>query len=341
MSDSNHRPTILAVFTGGTISCTLDPETQLPVPTLSGQEILAMAPQISEFADIIIDDFGKYPGPHMHPDRVLSLARRISAAASDGAVDGVILTHGTDTMEESAFLLDRLLDLDVPVVMLGAMKLASDPCRDGPANVLSACQVAVHPETKGRGVLVVMSDSIHAAVHVVKLHAESLDAFASPETGPVGVVDRGQVVYFSPPHESTLPKIDVDRLRARVDLVRAYPGGDGALVKAALAAGAQGLVIEGLGRGNLTPELARSVVEANESVPVVLTTRCLKGRAAPMYGYDGGAAHLETAGVVFSDYLAGNKARLMLMLLIEQGADRETLHQVFEADHYERSPVCG
>jgi len=335
MSEGKGRPAILAVFTGGTISCTLDPDTGLPSPTLSGQEILAMAPQIGDFADVIIDDFGKYPGPHMSPARVLTLARRISAAAEGGTVDGVVVTHGTDTMEETAFLLDRLVHTDVPVVLLGSMKLASDPCSDGPANIQSACRVALHPEARGRGVLVVMSDSIHAAAHVVKTHAESLDSFSSPETGPLGVVDRGQVVFFSPPYESNLPKVDVERLEARVDLIRAYPGGDGRFVEASLEAGAAGLVIEGMGRGNLTPELAAAVVAAAGKIPVVLTTRCLRGRAAPMYGYDGGAAHLRTAGVIFSDFLAGNKARLMLMMLLEQGADADTLHEVFEADHYE------
>ncbi len=329
------RPTVLAVFTGGTISCTLDPETNLPSPTLSGQEILAMAPQIASFAEVIVDDFGKYPGPQMSPARVVTLARRIAAAAEGGAVDGVVVTHGTDTMEETAFLLDRLLRLDVPVVMLGSMKLASDPCCDGPANIQSACQVAIHPEARGRGVLLVMSDSIHAAERVVKIHAESLDSFASPETGPLGVVDRGQVIFFSPPYEPRLPRMAVEELGARVDLIKAYPGGDGRLVDASLDAGARGLVIEGMGRGNLTPELAAAVVAAIDRVPVVLTTRCLKGRAAPMYGYDGGAAHLRTAGVVFSDFLAGNKARLMLMMMIEQEATRDAIQRVFEAGHYE------
>jgi L-asparaginase len=335
MHDKTDRPTVLAVFTGGTISCTLDPESNLPSPTLNGQEILAMAPQITEFADVIVDDFGKFPGPQMSPGRVLSLARRISAAADGGAVDGVVVTHGTDTMEETAFLLDRLLDLEQPVVMLGSMKLASDPCRDGPANILSACRVAVHPESRNRGVMVVMSDSIHSADHVVKIHAESLDAFASPEVGPVGAVDRGQVIYFHPPYRSRLPKSTVGRLDKRVDIVRAYPGADGRLVAASLDAGAEGLVVEGLGRGNLTPELATAVIDAVDTIPVVLTTRCLKGRAAPMYGYVGGAAHLRNAGAIFSDLLAGNKARLLLMLLLEQGVDRATLQRVFEGNHYD------
>jgi L-asparaginase len=150
----------------------------------------------------------------------------------------------------------------------------------------------------------------------------------------LGVVDRGQVIFFSPPHEPRLPRVAVEKLGARVDLIKAYPGGDGRLVEASLDAGAKGLVIEGMGRGNLTPELAAAVVAAIDKVPVVLTTRCLKGRAAPMYGYDGGAAHLRTAGVVFSDFLAGNKARLMLMMLVEQEAGRDAIQQVFEAGHY-------
>ena len=199
MATSDDLPTVLAVFTGGTISCTLDPERGVPIPTLTGEEILERTPGLDEVTNVVIDNFGRYPGPHMHPERMLALAASIRAATDDGAIDRVIVTHGTDAIEETAFVLDCVLSPEVPVIVFGAMKLVSDPTWDGPANVLAAAQVATNADARGRGTMVVMSDSIHAAADVVKVHAESYDSFASPQTGPIGVVDRGNVIFFSTP----------------------------------------------------------------------------------------------------------------------------------------------
>lgn len=327
-------PTILAVFTGGTISCTLDPDSGLPVPTLTGEQILARTPGLDTVAHVVIDDFGRYPGPHMHPGRMLQLAARIRSATAEGAIDGVIVTHGTDAIEETAFLLDRVLDAEVPVVVFGAMKLVSDPTWDGPANVLAAAQVAAAPAARGRGAMVVMADSIHAAADVVKLHAESYDSFASPQSGPLGVVDRGHVVFFAPPQRPGLPSFEGDALEDNVDLIKAVAGADGRYVEASLRAGAKGLVIEGMGRGNVPPGLAEGIKAAAADIPVVMATRCLRGRAAPMYGYDGGAATLQRHGVIFADHLPGPKARLLLMLLLGTGAGRDDIRAAFERDRY-------
>ncbi|MGD8328451.1 MAG: asparaginase [Acidobacteriota bacterium] len=334
MARGDHRPTILAVFTGGTISCTLDVDSGLPVPTLTGEQILERTPGLADVAGVVIDDFGRYPGPHMHPGRMLQLASRIRAATTDGAVDGVIVTHGTDAIEETAFMLDRVLDPEVPVIVFGAMKLVSDPTWDGPANVLAAAQVAAAPAARGRGTMVVMADSIHAAVDVVKVHAESYDSFASPQTGPLGVVDRGNVIFFAPPARSSLPSFAGDTIEENVDLIKTVAGADGRYVAASLAAGARGLVIEGMGRGNVTPGLAAAIKEAAADLPIVMTTRCLRGRAAPMYGYDGGAATLREHGVIFADHLPGPKARLLLMLLLGTGATRDEIRAAFEQDRY-------
>lgn len=331
------RVTLLAMFTGGTISCTLDIDSGLPVPTLTGEQILVRTPGLGEIANVVIDDFGRYPGPHMHPERMLQLAARIRAATGNGAINGVIVTHGTDSIEETAFVLDRVLDPAVPVVVYGAMKLVSDPTWDGPANVLAAAQVAASPGAHGRGTLVVMADAIHAAAEVVKVHAESYDSFASPQSGPVGVVDRGNVVFFAPPARPALPSFDGAAIEPNVDLIKTVVGADGRHVAASLAAGARGLVIEGMGRGNVTPGLAEAIKGAAGDIPVVMTTRCLRGRAAPMYGYDGGAATLQRHGVIFADHLPGPKARLLLMLLLGEGADRATIRAAFEGDRY-RAP---
>jgi L-asparaginase len=283
---------------------------------------------------MVVDDFGRYPGPHMDPERMLQLAARIRGATAEGAIDGVIVTHGTDSIEETAFVLDRVLDARVPVVMFGAMKLVSDPAWDGPANLLSAAQVAAAPHSRGRGTMVVMADSIHSAVDVAKVHAESYDSFASPQTGPLGTVDRGKVIFFAPPARPSLPTFDGSAIEPNVDLIKTVAGADGRYVAASLAAGAAGLVIEGMGRGNVTPGLAEAIKEAAGDVPIVMTTRCAQGRAAPMYGYDGGAATLQRSGVIFADHLPGPKARLLLMLLLGDGADRKAVRAAFEQDRY-------
>jgi len=334
MADRKELPTILAVFTGGTISCTLDADSGLPVPSLTGEQILERAPGLGEVAHVIIDNFGRYPGPHMHPERMLQLADRVRAATTDSAIDGVIVTHGTDTIEETAFVLDRVLDPALPVVVFGAMKLVSDPTWDGPANVLAAAQVAASRGARGRGTMVVMADSIHGAADVVKVHAESYDSFASPQTGPIGVVDRGNVVFFNDPVRPSLPSFTGDAIEPNVDLIKTVAGADGRYVEASRAAGAQGLVIEGMGRGNVTPGLAVAIKAVAGKIPVVMTTRCIRGRAAPMYGYDGGAATLRKHGVIFADHLPGPKARLMLMLMLGEGAAREEIKAGFERGRY-------
>lgn len=334
MADRKELPTILAVFTGGTISCTLDADSGLPVPSLTGEQILERTPGLGEAAHVIIDNFGRYPGPHMHPERMLHLADRIRSATTDGAIDGVIVTHGTDTIEETAFMLDRVLDPAVPVVVFGAMKLVSDPTWDGPANVLAAAQVAASRGARGRGTMVVMADSIHTAADVVKVHAESYDSFASPQTGPIGVVDRGNVVFFGDPVRPSLPSFKGDAIEPNVDLIKTVAGADGRYVEASLAADTKGLVVEGMGRGNLTPGLAEAIKAVADEIPVIMTTRCIRGRAAPMYGYDGGGAILQKHGVIFADHLPGPKARLMLMLLLGEGAAREEIKAAFEQDRY-------
>ena len=333
-ADRDGLPTILAVFTGGTISCTLDPQRGVPVPTLSGEEILERTPGLGDVAHIVIDNFGRYPGPHMHPERMLHLADRIRSATWEASIDGVIVTHGTDAIEETAFVLDRVLDPEVPVVVFGAMKLVSDPTWDGPANVLAAAQVAASPSARGRGVMVVMADSIHNAADVVKVHAESYDSFASPQSGPIGAVDRGNVIFFVEPTRPPLPSFEGNAIEPAVDLIKTVAGADGRHVDASLAAGVRGLVIEGMGRGNVTPGLAEAITANAANLPIVMTTRCARGRAAPMYGYDGGAATLQESGVIFADQLPGPKARLLLMLLLGAGAGREEIKAAFEMDRY-------
>ena len=214
------------------------------------------------------------------------------------------------------------------------MKLVSDPTWDGPANVLAAAQVAASASARGRGVMVVMADSIHTAAGVTKVHAESYDSFGSPQCGPIGTVDRGNVIFFASPTRPSLPSFKGDAIVPSVELIKAVAGADGNYVKSCVAAGVKGLVIEGMGRGNVTPGMAKALTENSSNVPIIITTRCAQGRAAPMYGYDGGGATLKESGVIFADQLPGPKARLLLMLLLGAGAGREEIKAAFEQDRY-------
>jgi L-asparaginase len=301
---------------------------------MTGEDILERTPGLDDVAKIVVDNFGRYPGPHMHPERMLHLADRIRYATSDGVIDGVIVTHGTDTIEETAFVLDRILAPDIPVVIFGSMKLVSDPTWDGPSNVLAAAQVAASASARGRGVMVVMADSIHTAANVIKVHAESYDSFASPQCGPIGSVDRGTVIFFSGPTRPFLPSFIGDAIEPSVELIKAVAGADGHYIESCLTAGVKGLVIEGMGRGNVTPGMAKAITENSGAVPIVITTRCARGRTAPMYGYDGGGATLRESGVIFADQLPGPKARLLLMLLLGAGAGREEIKAAFEQGRY-------
>jgi L-asparaginase len=162
---------------------------------LSGGEILASVPGAERVAEIEVREFGRYPGPHMTIERMWELRAAVLAAIADGA-DGVVITHGTDTIEETAYLLDRSLPVGVPVVVTGAMRNSSELSWDGPANLLAAIQVAATPGARERGAMVVMDDRIIQGAEVVKTHTEEFGTFRSPNWGPLGVVDKGEVLFY-------------------------------------------------------------------------------------------------------------------------------------------------
>src|SRR5690349_17274470 len=186
---------IVLLFTGGTISMRHDPTSGGAVPSLSGRDILALAPAIERIADIEIVDFGAHPGPHMTTERMWALRNAIAEQLNRRGVDGIVVTHGTDSLEESAYLAARSLDATKPIVFTGAMRTSSDLGWDGPANLGAAVRVAASETARGCGVLVVMSDRIYTGLDVTKTHTHMLDAFDSPGLGPLGVLDDGRVIF--------------------------------------------------------------------------------------------------------------------------------------------------
>src|SRR5258705_8465958 len=232
---------IVLVFTGGTISMRHDPAARGAVPALAGRDILALVPQLNDIAELEIDDFGAFPGPHMTAERMWNLRNRIGQHLAREDVQGVVVTHGTDSLEETAYLVARSVASEKPIVFTGAMRTASDLGWDGPANLGASVRVAASEEAKGFGVLVVMSDRIYAGLDVTKAHTHLLDSFESPGLGPLGVVDDGRVV-FRRAIPSPCEVVDVTTLGGPVDIVYAYAGADSRLLDAARVE-AQGVVL--------------------------------------------------------------------------------------------------
>jgi L-asparaginase len=306
-----------------------DPEIGAAVPALSGSEILNAVPGAGEVADVEVVDFGRYPGPHMTTRLMMDLSRQVRETLSRPEIDGVVITHGTDTLEETAYLLDLTVAGEKPIAFVGAMRNSSELGWDGPSNLLSAMRVAASDSARGLGVLVVMNETVLAASEATKTHTESFDAFQSPEFGPLGVVDKGEVIIRRATGQRA--HMDVSETAEPVWFIKMGAGVDSTLIDACVDAGAKGLVIEALGRGNVPPDSVPGITRAiSADLPVVLVSRCLRGRVYESYGYAGGGKHLRNLGVIFSDFLNGQKARIKLSLALALTRNPSEIRDFFE-----------
>jgi len=323
------KPRIAIYFTGGTISMRIDPATGGAVPALSGEEIIALVPGLEGVADFDPINFGRWPGPHVTPDRMLDLSKSIRASLDDPAIDGVVVTHGTDTLEETAWFLDLTVDSEKPVVLVGAMRNSSELSWDGPENLRSAVRAAADAATRGLGVTVVMDSRIIAASEATKTHTESTDTFQSRDFGPLGLVDKDRVIIARRP--VARETIVADAIETRVDVIKIYAGADGRFIDFAAGDGARGLVIEGLGRGNVTvaalPAIERAI---SAGIPVVVTSRCPRGRVLDTYAYEGAGRQLKKMGAILGGMLPSHKARIKLMLLLGAGRTNDEIRESFE-----------
>jgi L-asparaginase len=256
----------------------------------------------------------------MTTDRMWDLRNRIAGHVRRPEVEGVVVTHGTDSLEESAYLVARSLASEKPIVFTGAMRTASALGWDGPANLGAAVRVAASDEARGFGVLVVMSDRVYAGLDVTKAHTHMLDAFESPGLGPLGVVDDGRVV-FRRAIPSACDIVEVSQLGGPVDIVYAYAGADSRLLDAARSEG-RGVVVAAMGRGNVPPAMVPGIERwLAEGKPVVVASRALRGRVGHTYGYHGGGRRLHDLGAIFAGSRRPQQARIDLMLALGAGVD--------------------
>lgn len=327
-------PRVLLLATGGTISMRQDAQAGGAVPRLTGQEILEAVPGIDRVARLEVREFGRYPGPHMTIERMWELRAAVLDALQQG-VDGIVVTHGTDTVEETAYLLDRSLPAEVPVVITGAMRNSSELSWDGPANLMSAVEVAASPEARGRGTMVVMDEEIVQGGEVVKTHTEQAGTFRSPNWGPLGITDKGRALFYR--ESRRRPALAPARPVTPVDLIKIVAGADSRLVEASLDSGAHGVVIEAMGRGNVPPAVLPGVRRWTDAgKPVIVATRSSRGRVLDTYAYEGGGHQLREMGCIFADHLTGQQARIELILALGvYGNDVPRVRETVEAGRYE------
>jgi len=324
------RRKIAVIFTGGTISMTINEDTKAASPSLSSEDIMSLVKNIKEVVDLELIDFSAIPGPHMTPEKMMDLKLVIQEKINQEDIDGVVITHGTDNLEETAYLLSLSLDVKKPVVITGSMRNASELGYDGPSNLASAILTAMDQDSHNRGVLVVLNDDIHAACEVTKTHTMALDTFKSPGLGPLGIVDSNDVIYYRKQTFEPV-SIPVDHVESDVALLKTAAGMDSKVLDFLVESKVKGIVIEAMGRGNVPPGMLPGIEKAIKSdIPVVLVSRNLLGRVLPSYGYSGGGLTLKNLGVIFASNLNGQKARICLMLALAKTSNINELREYFK-----------
>jgi len=328
-----NKPKVCIIFTGGTISMTVDDEIGAAIPTLSGEQILSMVSNIDKMADIEVVNFSEIPGPHMTIDKLLELKVLVKDKLEDASIAGVIVTHGTDTLEETAYFLDLTINHEKPVIVVGAMRNSSELGYDGSSNLAAAVCTAISPKAKNKGVLVVLNNEVNAAAEVTKTNTLALDTFQSP-FGPLGTIDTNDFIVYR--DIAYRQHIQTDVVERRVDLIKTVIDMDDRSIRGAVDSGAVGLVIEAMGRGNVSPKVMEGIRYAiSKGVSVVVVSRCYSGRVFVSYGYVGGGKELSDMGVIMGGDMRGPKARLELMLALGKTQDKEKIRALFEEQSYQ------
>lgn len=310
------RARIVVVSLGGTIASTATPSRGGVVPQLSARDLVAAVPALESVADVDAVSFRQVPSGDLDVADVVELARYIATAVADG-VDGVVVTQGTDTIEETSFALDVLLDVEAPVVVTGAMRNPTLASPDGPGNLLAAARVAASSSARGLGCLVVMNDEVHAARFVRKTHSSSLATFRSPLAGPLGWVSEERVRIVL----RTAPLVHIElapgHAEAPVAIVTCSLGEDGRILRGLPDLGYRGVVIDAFGGGHVPSVMVAPIEDLTTMMPVVLCSRTGGGEVlAHTYGFAGSESDLLSRGVISGGALDGRKARIALTLAL-------------------------
>ncbi|HDD7898788.1 TPA: asparaginase [Staphylococcus aureus] len=318
---------LLVIHTGGTISMSQDQSNKVVTndinPISMHQDVINQYAQIDELNPFNV------PSPHMTIQHVKQLKDIILEAVSNKYYDGFVITHGTDTLEETAFLLDLILGIEQPVVITGAMRSSNEIGSDGLYNYISAIRVASDEKARHKGVMVVFNDEIHTARNVTKTHTSNTNTFQSPNHGPLGVLTKDRVQFHHMPYrQQALENVNEE---LNVPLVKAYMGMPGDIFSFYSREGIDGMVIEALGQGNIPPSALEGIQQlVSLNIPIVLVSRSFNGIVSPTYAYDGGGYQLAQQGFIFSNGLNGPKARLKLLVALSNNLDKAEIKSYFE-----------
>ncbi|HCG2310659.1 TPA: asparaginase [Staphylococcus aureus] len=318
---------LLVIHTGGTISMSQDQSNK--VVTNDINPISMHKDVINQYAQI--DELNPFnvPSPHMTIQHVKQLKDIILEAVTNKYYDGFVITHGTDTLEETAFLLDLILGIEQPVVITGAMRSSNEIGSDGLYNYISAIRVASDEKARHKGVMVVFNDEIHTARNVTKTHTSNTNTFQSPNHGPLGVLTKDRVQFHHMPYRQQALENVNEKLN--VPLVKAYMGMPGDIFSFYSREGIDGMVIEALGQGNIPPSALEGIQQlVSLNIPIVLVSRSFNGIVSPTYAYDGGGYQLAQQGFIFSNGLNGPKARLKLLVALSNNLDKAEIKSYFE-----------
>lgn len=318
---------LLVIHTGGTISMSQDQSNKVVTndinPISLHQDVINQYAQIDELNPFNV------PSPHMTIQHVKQLKDIILEAVTNKYYDGFVITHGTDTLEETAFLLDLILGIEQPIVITGAMRSSNEIGSDGLYNYISAIRVASDEKARHKGVMVVFNDEIHTARNVTKTHTSNTNTFQSPNHGPLGVLTKDRVQFHHMPYRQQALENVNEKLN--VPLVKAYMGMPGDIFSFYSREGIDGMVIEALGQGNIPPSALEGIQQlVSLNIPIVLVSRSFNGIVSPTYAYDGGGYQLAQQGFIFSNGLNGPKARLKLLVALSNNLDKAEIKAYFE-----------
>ena len=316
------KPVLHLLAAGGTIAMQRSAEAGGNIPALDGAGLLALAGDLGLAAEIRVEDWDRRPAVHRGPAELWALRQRVAALVEGaGAPAGVVITHGTDTLEETAYLLARTIPPAVPVVITGAMRTSSDADWDGPRNLRDAVRTAAHPASRDRGAMVVFAGKILAGLEAAKLDAFSPDAFGAPHGALLGTVERDAVCFARPAATPGAQRsvLELPGLTARVAIIPLILGDDGTLLDLARPR-FDGVVLLAFGRGNLPPGALPAIRRwLDDGKPVVLGTRCPFGEVGGEYAFQGGGAPLLAMGVIPAGPRTAAQARLELALCLSAG----------------------
>lgn len=307
------------ITTGGTIVSKVDPATGLAMPVLSGEELLATLRKSGDPGAVEVHDFCRVASPQIEPVHWLGLHALAQSLLDRKDIAGIVISHGTSTLEETAWFLDVTLRTDKPIVVTGAQRNASAPDFDGPRNLLTALKICRSPAAAGKGVLVALNEHINAAREATKTHTTDVETFQSGEWGYLGKVVNDRVTFHRTPTRRLHIPLGAGHLPP-VEIVSMYAGASGALVMAAAQSGARGLVVQAVASGHVNAAMYEAITQVlARNVPVVIATRVPRGGTRAGYGFAGSSQLLVDAGAVLSDDLSAWKARIVLMLALQQG----------------------